>query len=154
VLSFEAVAELLARIAPAGAVRVGGQALNYWTTVFRAAPDLNAYGPFVSQDVDLQGNRAQVAQAAELLNVVALYPKPDDATTASGLVKCTLSGGREVVVDFLSAVLGLAAGEVVKSAIMVQLGDATIRVMHPVQCLESRVHNVAVLPPSTPTVTG
>lgn len=146
-LSFEAIAEVLSRLAPAKPVLVGGQALNYWTTVFDGADDLESFGPFASKDIDFQGDRGQVTRSATLLGGVARFPDLDDmAPVNSGIVTWTDASGSELTIDFLPAVYGLNTEDVEQLAIPVDFRGAQIRVMHPVHCLESRVHNVAGIP--------
>jgi hypothetical protein len=148
-LSFEDIVELLSKLAPLQVVLIGGQALNYWASVFEAAaPDLTKHGPYASKDIDFQGGGEDVSRSAELLNakVQALYKRHEDATICSGIVEYTARSGRKIQVDFLSDVGGLTKKEVVDGAWSVELSDGVrVPVMNPIHCLISRAYNVAEL---------
>ena len=146
-LKLEDTIEILVGLEKLGVVLIGGQALNYWASVFREAPELDQFGPYASKDVDFQGHRAQVEKGATLLGGKAIVPKSmDHATPTSGIIEIQ-RGGQLMKVDFLSQVYGLKAKCVEAMAIPVQIAENTkVLVMHPVHCLQSRVHNVIGLP--------
>lgn len=80
-------------------------------------------------------------------------PEPFSPTPNTGLVQFTDADGVIRVIDFLAHPFGLDYEDVVEKAIKVRLLDEHkhptplfMLVMHPMHCLESRVHNVARLP--------
>jgi hypothetical protein len=77
----------------------------------------------------------------------------DDHTPSTGVVTFLDDQGVERTIDFLDAPLGLRAEAVDKLAIPAEILDAAgkstgilFRIMHPVQVMESRVHNAMTLP--------
>jgi hypothetical protein len=153
-LPFSEAIELLAKLTDLGVVLVGGQAVSYWADRYREQDGLLAAGwPYASKDVDVQGGRHVVEVCAQRIGGKALMPTMDHATPMSGVVVFVDHEGYERKVDFLPHVYGLHADEVRRTAIPAQLlGEdggllgVDLRIMHPVLCMESRVHNVVGLP--------
>jgi hypothetical protein len=137
-------------------VLIGGQAINVWAAFYLAqgrAPDLVADSPFVSKDVDFCASRDAVRSfAARLPRGRARFPTLDDATPNVGLVHFVDDAGQERQIDFLGAPFGMEAKAVVDASVLLDVLDEDdrptgrrFRIMHPVDCLESRVHNVVGL---------
>ncbi len=130
---------------------VGGQALNFWAERFSPLePKLATAGPFTSKDIDFAGPTHLVKNVAAKLGGQARLPPPFDPSPMSGFVDYIDSEGTERTLDFLRVVYGLSDRDVDELAIPVDVptakGTASFRVLHPVLCLESRVHNVLNLP--------
>jgi hypothetical protein len=135
-------------------VLIGGQALNFWAEYYLdRVPELEAGAPYTSKDIDFCGNRKAVARCAALLDGKPLFPQLDDATPQTGKVIFVDESGYKREIDFLEAPHGLTAKDVFDTSIPIDLGDlddeertvARFRVMQPVRCMESRVHNVVGL---------
>lgn len=137
-------------------VLVGGQAVNLWSEIYLAqgrAPELMEDAPFTSKDIDFCGSHeAARLFAARVRQGRAKLATLDDATPNVGVVLFVDDGGHERVVDFLGAPFGMKARGVERNSVRLDLLDdagistgTTYRVMHPVDCLESRVHNVVGL---------
>ncbi len=163
-LGYVDIRPVLARLADLDRdlVLVGGQAVNFWAFVYEArVPALARAGPFASRDVDFCGDRRTVRVCAQRLGGRAYVSTLDDATPNSGTVVFVDSAGVERSLDILSAPFGLGASEVRATAIAVDILDdigkttgVRFHVMHPVLCMESRVHNVAGLPDAYDTERG
>ena len=85
----------------------------------------------------------------------------DDATPNSGTVVFVDAAGVRRTLDIVSAPFGLDAAEVHATALPVEILDdggtptgVSFYVMHPVLCMESRVHNVVGLPGAYDTPQG
>jgi hypothetical protein len=152
-LSYRDTAKVLARLGDdLQIVLVGGQAVNFWAEHYRArASDLGG-GPFTSADIDFTGTRQAVVTSAERLNGRALLPEAFAPPPSSGVVIFRDDAGFEHTIDFLTTVHGLDDG-VHRRSVPVEILDehgsstgARFRVMQPVDCLWSRVHNVTGLP--------
>ncbi len=137
-------------------VLVGGQAVNVWAEHYLAlgrVPELVADAPFASKDVDFCASREAVrAFAARLPHGRAKFASLDDATPNVGVVMFVDDAGHERLIDFLSAPFGMNAAQIERESILMDVLDAAgeptgrkFRVMHPIACLESRVHNVVGL---------
>jgi hypothetical protein len=132
-----------------GAFIVGGQASNLWAERYSGRfPELEAYGPFTSKDIDYFGHRQAAKKLADALGGEVRYPTMDDETPNTALVQATING-RLVVIDFISKVLGIARTDHLKRNVVEitarvrevdgpPRGSIAIPVMHPLHCLRAR----------------
>jgi hypothetical protein len=166
-LTVRDVLALLARIGDAAerAVLVGGQAVNVWSELYLSqgrADELIPDAPFVSKDVDFCATRATVQIfAARLPSGSARFATLDDATPQLGLVQFTDDAGHLRQLDFLNAPFGMESKAITRASVPLDVLDEQgrptghrFRVMHPVHCLESRVHNVVGLADAYDTAHG
>jgi hypothetical protein len=140
-------------VADSSLILIGGQALNFWCDNYRTgSEELDRHGPFASKDLDFQATRALVPWCSNLLGgECALAQSGDRNTLLNGVVKVPdRDGGDPLKIDFLQRPYGLLGEDTVKfsATVAVHRPIATIgvRVMHPMHCLMSRVHNVMGLP--------
>jgi hypothetical protein len=154
-LSYVDVKPVLAKIADLerDLILVGGQAVNFWASYYEhRVPELAREAPFTSKDIDFCGEQAAVRVCAERLGGTARLATFDDATPNSGTVVFVDAAGIKRTLDVVSAPFGLDAAEVHSTALPVEIlddagakTDISFFVMHPVLCMESRVHNVVGL---------
>lgn len=152
-LSYRDTAKVLARLGgDLSIVLVGGQAVNFWAEHYRTrALDLGD-GPFTSADIDFTGTRQEILTSAKRLGGTALLPEAFAPPPSSGIVIFRDDDGFEHTIDFLMAVYGVDDG-VDRRSVPIEMLDehgaptgVRFRVMQPVDCLWSRVHNVTGLP--------
>jgi hypothetical protein len=145
VVTPEEMAAMIEVCGPEG-VLVGGQALAFWADHFevpRPVPLIEA----VSADVDFIGGSALAQKLARALGWKAWIPALDDTTFQTGKVTLKLKDGSVKQADFLSGVAGLTTRDVVRRAIEIEVPRlGRIRVMHPVDVLDSRIQNLHLLP--------
>ena len=163
-LGYADVRPILAKVADLGRdlVLVGGQAVNFWASVYEArVSTLAREAPFTSKDIDFCGDQRSVRICAERLDGTARVATFDDATPNSGTVVFVDGSGVRRTLDVVSAPFGLESAEVHSTALPVEIlddeGSSTgvrFYVMHPVLCMESRVHNVVGLPADYDTERG
>jgi hypothetical protein len=135
-------------------VLVGGQPVNFWASFYEGrVPALAREAPFTSKDIDFCGDQRSVRVCAERLGGMPRVATFDDTTPNSGTVIFVDAAGVTRTLDIVSAPFGLDSAQVHDTAVPVELPDdagATTGVrfylMHPVLCMESRVHNVIGLP--------
>lgn len=148
-LSIDETIEILRLALPDDSlVLVGGQAINYWLAFYRnREPGLKTLSGVTSSDVDFLGSRESVNRIAAALHGTIKIEEPRAPTLA--LVRFIDRNGRERIIDFLRDVYGLDEKRVRETAIPVETRDASgapsgveLKILHPVLCLESRVHNV------------
>lgn len=154
-LSYVDVRPVLAKIADLerDLVLVGGQAVNFWASHYqRRVPALEREAPFTSKDIDFCGDQKAVRFCADRLGGTPRLATFEDATPNSGTVVFVDAAGVTRTLDVVSAPFGLDAAEVHSTAVGVEILDDTgastgtrFFVMHPVLCMESRVHNVVGL---------
>jgi hypothetical protein len=137
---------IILRLCSADGVLVGGQALAFW------ADHLGVVRPqeleaAVTADADFIADSALAKKLGEALNWKWWIPKLDDATAQTGKVTHTLADGSIKQVDLLSGVLGLTTLELKRRAIEMDVPRiGLLRVMHPIDVLDSRIHNLDLLP--------
>lgn len=163
-LSYVDVRPVLAKIADLERelVLVGGQAVNFWASFYQArVPALAREAPFTSKDIDFCGDQGSVRVCAERLGGTPRVATFGDATPNSGTVVFVDAAGVTRTLDVVSAPFGLGAAEVHDTAIPVEILDdvgastgVRFYVMHPILCMESRVHNVVGLPGAYDTEQG
>lgn len=145
VLSREEVRKILGICSPE-AVLVGGQALGFWAdhyNVSRPAP----LAPIVTADVDFIGGSALARKLGEALGWKWWVPSLDDMTEQSGKVTFRMPDGSIKQVDFLFAVAGLTTTDVIRRAVEMQVPEiGALRVMHPIDVLDSRIQNLLLIP--------
>ena len=126
------------------AVIIGGQALQFWCDRYADADSaLRLEAPFTSKDVDVQGDPKTVAHCARILGVKARMRSIDDATNIGFLE--TPSAGMLVGLTVLTSPFGLSARSVDEQAITVSWSGLSLRVLHPIHCMWSRIANVGGL---------
>lgn len=153
-LSPEEVADLLRRLSvltdEGGTVVVGGQAVHFWAWFLTARDLISDLVPPTSADLDLCGTRNAVVRAAELLEGEPRLPGIDRHTPSAGIVNFKDSQGNDRILDIVTDPYGMRRREVVKHALRVEYrpgAEAAVhfRVMNPIHCMQSRVHNVVGL---------
>ncbi|MBI3376611.1 MAG: hypothetical protein HY017_33260 [Betaproteobacteria bacterium] len=128
-----------------GAVLVGGQAVAFWAS-FLNVPVPPALGSYVTKDSDFLGDREDVARMASGMQGAALYPHQRALTALAGQVKIDLSEHRYLNIDVLHKIVGFDDSDAVRKRAEERfLGEVRFRVMHPVDCLKSRLENLRKL---------
>ena len=125
-------------------ILIGGQAVSHWAEYYSArVPALGAEAPFTSGDIDLVGPGA-AAEAERIRRALDGQIEKGDSvyerTAILALVSYKDAAGDDRVIDFMRSVWNLKLEEVERTALAMRPG---LRVMHPVLCLESRIHNCA-----------
>lgn len=131
---------------------VGGQALNLWAEYYSlVAPELAAFRPFTSKDIDYFGQVAVAEKLAQSLGGAVRVPSADDTTFQVAIVDAEIAGIK-ISIDFLAHVLGVRRGledGVVDLTIPYRIGERSgeidVRLMHPLHCLQSRIANLVQL---------
>lgn len=131
------------------AVLIGGMAVNLWA---------NAYGietniPVFTDDIAFYGDHIAIEEAANRLraqgeDVTTYLATLDDATPNSGKLSIAprTPGDEATGIDFLSRIDGLSTDDIVSRAVPMQVGNATINVLHPILLLENKINNLALYP--------
>lgn len=146
-LSAEEVEQIL-RHCDGQALLVGGQSLALWAQRY-ALPRPEVLARAVSNDVDFLGS-SRVARALHRALAGSKWklwtPKMDDTTNQTAKLSRSLPEGIKQI-DFLDDLVGMSATAVKGRAVQWQLPDGKrLRIMHPLDVLESRLKNVAMLP--------
>lgn len=142
----EALAAVGALVKATRVVLVGGQSLNVWAEKYRRkGSGLEELAPFESEDIDFLGSASDVGIAEGLLRGKARFPGPDHVNTPEVGVVEFLLGGKRRRIDFLGYLAGLKRSEVEKAAVTLEIGGLSLRVMHPLDVLRSRIANIIQL---------
>lgn len=130
-------------------VLVGGMAVNLWAKAYGIESRIS----HLTGDIDFFGDHLAIEESAEKLraageNVTEYLATLDDATPNSG--RLTVAAKAQDVepagIDFMARIDGLSTDDIVAKAVPLQLGDATVFVMHPILLLENKISNLALYP--------
>jgi hypothetical protein len=144
-LTPEDVQKILSICSPRGLL-VGGQALAFWADHLQVERPANLVSG-VTADADFIGDSALAKDLARRLGWQLWIPALDDSTPQTGKVTHRTKSGQVKQVDFLSGVVGLTTKDLVRRAIEMEMPDiGRLRVIHPLDVLDSRIQNLHVLP--------
>jgi hypothetical protein len=144
-LTPEDVQKILSICSPRGLL-VGGQALAFWADHLQVERPLNLVSG-VTADADFIGDSVLAKDLAKRLGWKIWIPALDDSTPQTGKVTHRTKSGQVKQVDFLSGVVGLTTKDLVRRAIDMQMPDiGRLRVIHPIDVLDSRIQNLHLLP--------
>jgi hypothetical protein len=143
-------AELVQRVlecAPPEVMLIGGQALAFWMGVYNIqAP--SSRGPAISRDVDFfTSNAANADPLMQFARAIRGRAEVHDIRSLSALIGSAFApaeGGRVYNVDLLHSVVGIRRDQLEANAVVMQLpnSDKALRVMHPLDVLQSRSANL------------
>lgn len=98
-------------------------------------------------DADFMGDAAFATTLGKRLGWQTWIPSLDDSTPQTGKVTHRTKTGDVKQVDFLSGVVGLTTKDLARGAIEMDIPDiGRLRVIHPVDVLDSRIQNLHLLP--------
>jgi hypothetical protein len=144
-LTPEDVQKILSICSPRGLL-VGGQALAFWADHLQVERPANLLSG-VTADADFIGDSALAKDLAKRLGWQIWIPALDDSTPQTGKVTHRTKSGEVKQVDFLSGVVGLTTKDLARRAIELEMPNiGHLRVIHPIDVLDSRIQNLHVLP--------
>jgi hypothetical protein len=144
-LTPEDVQKILSICSPRGLL-VGGQALAFWADHLRVERPVNLVSG-VTADADFIGDSALAKDLARRLGWQIWIPSLDDSTPQTGKVTHRTKSGEVKQVDFLSGVVGLTTKDLARRAIEMEMpNNGHLRVIHPIDVLDSRIQNLHLLP--------
>jgi hypothetical protein len=144
-LTPEEVRKILSICSPRGLL-VGGQALAFWADHLQVERPENLVSG-VTADADFIGDSALAKDLARHLGWQVWIPALDDATPQTGKVTHRTNSGEVKQVYFLSGVVGLTTKDLVRRAIELEMPEIDhLRVIHPIDVLDSRIQNLHWLP--------
>jgi hypothetical protein len=144
-LTPEDVQKILSICSPRGLL-VGGQALAFWADHLQVERPANLVSG-VTADADFIGNSALAKDLARHLGWQIWIPALDDSTPQTGKVTHRTKSGKVKQVDFLSGVVGLTTKDLARRAIEMEVPNiGHLRVIHPIDVLDSRIRNLQLLP--------
>jgi len=145
VLTVEDLKRILSICAPRGLL-VGGQALAFWADHLQVKRPADLVSG-VTADADFIGDAGLAISLGKSLGWETWIPTLDDATPQTAKVSHRLRNGGVKQVDFLSGVAGLTTKDLVRRAVVMELPEmGQVRVIHPVDVLDSRIQNLHLLP--------
>src|ERR1700722_759970 len=144
-LTPEDVQKILSICSPRGLL-VGGQALAFWADHLQVERPANLVSG-VTSDADFIGDSGLAKDLARRLGWQLWIPALDDSTPQTGKVTHRTKSGEVKQVDFLSGVIGVTTKDLVRRAIEMEIPDVGhLRVIHPIDVLDSRIQNLHLLP--------
>ena len=144
-LTPEDVRKILSICSPRGLL-VGGQALAFWADHLRVERPANLASG-VTADADFIGDSLLAKDLGKRLGWQTWIPALDDSTPQTGKVTHRTKTGGVKQVDFLSGVVGLTSKDLARRAVEMEVPDiGLLRVIHPIDVLDSRIQNLHLLP--------
>ena len=144
-LTPEDVQKILSICSPRGLL-VGGQALAFWADHLEVKRPANLVSG-VTADADFIGDAVLARNLGKRLGWKTWIPALDAATPQTGKVSHRLKNGGVKQVDFLSGVAGLTTKDLARRAVEMEVPDiGHLRVIHPIDVLDSRIQNLHLLP--------
>jgi len=144
-LTPEDVQKILSICSPRGLL-VGGQALAFWADHLRVERPANLVSG-VTADADFIGDSLLAKDLGKRLGWQTWIPALDDSTPQTGKVTHRTKTGGVKQVDFLSGVVGLTSKDLARRAVEMEVPDiGLLRVIHPIDVLDSRIQNLHLLP--------
>jgi hypothetical protein len=139
------VKKILSICSPRGLL-VGGQALAFWADRLQVERPANLVSG-VTADADFIGDSVLAKELGKRLGWQIWIPNLDDSTPQTGKVTHRTTSGEIKQVDFLSGVVGLNTKDLIRRAIAMEIPDiGLLRVIHPIDVLDSRIQNLHLLP--------
>lgn len=130
---------------PGRLILVGGQAIEVWGA-FLNVPAPAGQHETLTEDTDWLGSESDARWLCEQLGNHELKIAKDWLSPNTAIAYLQRPDGRILLMDFLRTIIGPSPQEVERLAVSVKIKDITIRVLHPLLCLESRIANLAALP--------
>ena len=129
-------------------VLIGGQAVNCWAATLRDQDALAAYRPLASRDLNFYGGPVEARRLAERLRIGGRFNDGTDPSPNAAVLTARLDDGRQLIIDVLTAALGVSGSELALTAIAVRVPgtDVLVNVMHPLLLLESKLTYLRQLP--------
>src|SRR5580700_4763086 len=144
-LTPEDVRKILSICSPRGLL-VGGQALAFWADHLQVERPADLVSG-VTADADFIGDSVLAKDLAKRLGWQIWIPALDDSTPQTGKVTHRTKSGKVKQVNFLSGVVGLTTKDLARRAIEMEIPDVGhLRVIHPIDVLDSRIQNLHLLP--------
>jgi hypothetical protein len=144
-LTPEELQKVLGICSPRGLL-VGGQALAFWADHLQVEHPANLVSG-VTADADFIGDSVLAKDLARRLGWQIWIPALEDATPQTGKVTHRAKSGEIKQVNFLSGVVGLTTKDLARRAIELEMpGIGQLRVIHPIDVLDSRIQNLHSLP--------
>ena len=137
----EDAAVLIAQTRSESTVLVGGQAVGFWAKHFGIRPRL----PALTGDIDYLGTKAEAKRVSAQLKLRHRLKTAtlDVHTPNSAVLSVEMRGYPEpILIDYLASVIGVATEAIEKSAVVVEFEGETLRVLHPLHLLQTKLWNL------------
>jgi hypothetical protein len=131
------------------ALLVGGQALAFWAQYYQIRP-LGVLSANITSDADFLATSQVARDLSQTLTPMGWkywQPSFDDVTPQVAKLSKRIEGQGIKQIDFLGSIVGLKTASIEQRAVTLSLADGIrLRVLHPLDVLESRLKNLASLP--------
>lgn len=153
----EELRPVLGALSRAGAVLVGGQCINVWSTLLQEADaePWKSSRPYTSFDADAVASRVELAAVTEELQRLGFrttveLPRTDEERAVNTGLIIARKGRREIAVNLLTGVLGIPGAEVRRNVVTLDWDGLPLHLLHPQLCVESKTLNLLQLPQDVP----
>jgi len=148
---------ILVALANANCIIIGGQAINIWSIKLEKVNQepWKSGRPYTSTDADGFGDRPSIVKLAKALQdenytvEVQMAVKPEELRVNTGIITAT-SKKLNISINILSQPLGLSPQEVLQTAQPIPFRDKTLKLLHPLLCVEGKATCLIQLPQNDP----
>jgi hypothetical protein len=127
-------------------VLIGGQAIEFWCQYYGIPSEL----PCITSDIDFYGDATLAEEGYEALQgnreLLINIAEPDDASPNSAVITFRSKSDKPIKIDYLYQVTGLSNDDIESFSPQVIFEGITLKVLHPLLCLESKVNNLVIHP--------
>lgn len=129
-------------------ILVGGQSLVSWVIYFGIDISKRTKGiPTVTSDLDLfSSNKSEVLSLGNALRATLYIADNFDPSPNTAIAIIKNKEGQKLQIDFLRFIHGLTDQEVISTAVKIDVDGGSIKVLHPLMCLKSRLENLQGIP--------
>jgi hypothetical protein len=132
-------------------IDVGGQAVNIWAERYcDTEPQLKAFLPFISKDLDLLGDTMDLHQIAAATRFTKVTARREPIIPSAGYLEMPLRTGGLVKVEILKRMYGVTTEEARETALTIDLWGLPVRVIHPITLLTAKLQAAVHLPQDKP----
>ena len=119
-------------------ILIGGQAVNFWATRYLSVePEMAAWLPFTSADIDFKGTRRDAEHIAQQLGLHKILPPIMAITALAGAIPLTVDGAPGNI-EIVRLIPGVSDREAEEHAVEREFEGETIRVLDPISLLYAK----------------
>ena len=130
---------------------VGGQAVNIWAERYcDAEPQLKAFLPFISKDLDLLGDAMDLHEIAAATGFKKVTARREPIIPSAGYLEMPMGTEGLVKIEILKRMYGVTTEEARQAALLIEQRGLQLRVIHPITLLTAKVEAAVHLPQDKP----
>lgn len=150
---------ILQALAEADTVLIGGQAINVWSCIYERSDcePWRSSRPYTSVDADVLADRAEMVKLARLLErkgfeITVQFPRTESEVAVNTRLITVRTAAQELDINLVQTPIGVSSQDIRTNAVALEWEGVTLRLVHPLICVESKAHNLIQLEQDAPGV--